>query len=152
MTHPIGQDTPAARQIAETTSTQNARFAIDGAIAFGRANVNKPPSDDHWLMEYWQIGRQLAEAKQDAGWQPIETAPKDGTHIMLTNGITVAQGWWEHQEPYVHEKRDIEGRYIDQDEHDGFDDWLDCTGGMKPDPTHYMPLPPAPAMQAKEPS
>lgn len=39
---------------------ENARWAIEGAIAFGRMDVNKPPSDDHWLMEYWLIGRYLA--------------------------------------------------------------------------------------------
>lgn len=39
---------------------QNARFAIDGAIAFGMQGTNRPPESDHWLMEYWEIGRQLA--------------------------------------------------------------------------------------------
>lgn len=78
------------------------------------------------------------------GWRPIETAPKDGTQIILTNGKTVAQGWWEHQEPFVREKRGSAGVYLDQQEHDGFDDWLDCEGGMLPNPTHWMPLPAAP--------
>lgn len=77
-------------------------------------------------------------------WQPISTAPKDGTHIILSNGLSVAEGWWEHVDAYIREKRDLEGRYIDQDEHDGFDGWLDCGGGMQPDPTHWMPLPPPP--------
>lgn len=76
-----------------------------------------------------------------AGWMPIASAPKDGTHILLSNGVVVAQGWWEHKEPYIRERRDIEGRYIDQDESDGFDGWLDCEGGMLPEPTHWMPLP-----------
>lgn len=76
-------------------------------------------------------------------WQPIETAPKDGTHVLLSNGFSVAEGWWEHVEPYIREKRDVDGRYIDQDEHDGFDGWLDFIGGMLPEPTHYMPLPAA---------
>jgi hypothetical protein len=49
------------------------------------------------------------------------------------------------------EKRDLEGRYIDQDEHDGFDGWLDCDGGMQPDPTHWMPLPPPPASPRRMP-
>ena len=77
------------------------------------------------------------------GWMPIESAPKDGTHIILSNGATVAEGWWEYQEPYIREKRDIDGRYIDQEESDGFDGWLDCQGGMQPDPTQWMPLPAA---------
>lgn len=40
---------------------QNSRFAIDGAIGYGMQNTNKPPSDDHWLMKYWVIGRKLGE-------------------------------------------------------------------------------------------
>lgn len=39
---------------------QNARFAIDGAIAFGMQGTNKPPESDHWLMEYWEIGQKIA--------------------------------------------------------------------------------------------
>lgn len=89
-------------------------------------------------------------------WQPIETAPKDGQQIILTNGVTVAQGWWLHQDPYVRDQRDPAGVYLDQQEHDGFDGWMDCEGGMQPDPTHWMPLPPAsgttPPEQAAQPA
>jgi hypothetical protein len=79
-------------------------------------------------------------------WRDIETAPKDGSQILLTNGTSVAQGWWEHQEPYIREKRDMEGNYIDQDESDGYDGWLDCDGGMLPEPTHWRPLPAPPTL------
>jgi hypothetical protein len=94
------------------------------------------------------LAQQAAPAIPE-GWQPIETAPKDGTYIMLTNGVNVAQGWWEHQEPCIRENRDTMGNYIDQQEDDGFDDWLDCEGGMQQSPTHWMPLPPAPEGEKK---
>lgn len=35
--------------------------AIEGAIAFGKRNTNPPPSANHWLAKFWNIGRRLAE-------------------------------------------------------------------------------------------
>jgi len=64
--------------------------------------------------------------------------------MLLSNGVEVAQGNWLHAEPYIKEKRDIDGRYLDQEEFDGYDGWIDSMGGMQPDPTHWKPLPPAP--------
>ncbi|MDB5988881.1 MAG: hypothetical protein JWQ10_284 [Herbaspirillum sp.] len=55
-------------KLLEPISEQAARFAIDGAIAYGRMGHNKPPEDDHWLMPYWEIGRQLAAQSQDSGY------------------------------------------------------------------------------------
>lgn len=78
------------------------------------------------------------------GWQPIETAPKDGTDIMLSNGVVVAEGHWLHREGGITERRDLDGRYIDQDEDEGYDGWIDWFGGMLPEPTHWMPLPAQP--------
>jgi len=77
-------------------------------------------------------------------WQPIETAPKDGTHILLSNGESVSHGHWLYVAAYSREIRDMEGFYVDQDESDGYDGWIDFVGGMLPDPTHWMPLPPPP--------
>ena len=84
------------------------------------------------------------QALERVTWQPIETAPKDGTQVMLTNGISVAHGNWLHAEPFIREIRDLEGRYIDQDESDGYDGWIDFIGGMMPEPTLWMPLPTPP--------
>lgn len=57
-------------------------------------------------------------------WQPIETAPKDGTQILapLTlGGIMAVVSWW-----------------------DGM--WREGTNGLglKNEPSHWMPLPDAP--------
>jgi hypothetical protein len=35
--------------------------AINGAMAFGYQNTNPPPEDDHWLAQFWKIGRKQAE-------------------------------------------------------------------------------------------
>jgi len=61
-------------------------------------------------------------------WQPIETAPKDGSSILLWNGDFVASGAWE---PWP-----VDGHIM----HRATDhDWT-CD-----DPTHWMPLPDPPA-------
>ena len=60
----------------------------------------------------------------------------------------MAQGYWLHAEPYIRERRDLEGRYIDQDESDGYDGWIDFMGGMLPEPDRWRPLPPVAAIDA----
>lgn len=77
-------------------------------------------------------------------WQPIETAPKDGTPILLSNGVDVSFGNWIKEDFSIREIRDIEGRYVDQIENQQEAQWMDWDGGMQPDPTHWMPLPPPP--------
>ena len=67
-----------------------------------------------------------AEAKLDkAKWQPIETAPKDGKSILVTDGYDVCDAyfrggdWWQYQ---------------------CGDDWYSTSIN----PTHWMPLPSCP--------
>lgn len=48
----------------KTVDQENARFAIEGAIEYGRRNINPPPSDDHWLAPFWNIGRQLGAPQE----------------------------------------------------------------------------------------
>lgn len=84
-------------------------------------------------------------------WQPIETAPKDGTHIMLSDGTSVTVGHWLYQPGGTTEYRDLDGRWIGQDDRDEFAGWIDWMGGITP--THWMPLPapPSDAMQEQKP-
>jgi hypothetical protein len=77
-------------------------------------------------------------------WRPIETAPKDGTWILMTNGVDVAGGQWIRDEGGTTEYRDEDGRYLGQDDRDDFEGWMDWMGGI-PRPTHWSPLPAPPA-------
>ena len=44
------------------------------------------------IIEY-TLTQALAIARGD-GWQPIETAPKDGTQVLITNGSATASCEW----------------------------------------------------------
>lgn len=54
-------------------------------------------------------------------WQPIESAPKDGTRVMVSSRTTVDAAQWS-------DRRDA---------------WM-ISPDWSTDPTHWMPLPPAP--------
>ena len=54
---------------------QSARFAIDGAIAYGRMGINQPHVG-HWLTEYWHIGQQLAELGKTSAWDNQTLIPQ----------------------------------------------------------------------------
>ena len=72
-------------------------------------------------------------------WQPIETAPKDGTSVLMFYPCG----------RHDHEWNDFEGRYeavmavMACDDRGIWHGYYEATG---PDgyPTHWMPLPPAP--------
>ena len=93
-------------------------------------------------LHLMEIGRRTTPDRE--AWQPIETAPKDGTQLLLSNGADVEQGWWMHDEGGIIEHRDMDGRYTGQTESDGFIGWWDVSGCMEPEPTHWMPLPTVP--------
>jgi hypothetical protein len=54
-------------------------------------------------------------------WQPIESAPKDGTEVLVHDEGAVVIAWWS-------------------EEHAA---WMEH-GPMKPPPQHWMPLPTPP--------
>jgi hypothetical protein len=91
-----------------------------------------------------------------AGWMPIETAPRDGTDVLLyapagewegkpTEARTTV-GHWTTDDECRRQIGDCGGecRCPEYDEIDPY--WLSWDGGFLPElpPTHWMPLPPAP--------
>ena len=75
----------------------------------------------------------LPDATPPAQWQPIESAPKDGTWILV---------WW----PYWAKTRPIVAKWFppnSQSEDAGWDSIESLSSHHEP-PTHWMPLPPAP--------
>lgn len=87
------------------------------------------------ITEYLPAGTKLYAHPPAPQWQPIESAPKDGTNVLLVNCKgNIAAGLWQGDK--------LNGGW-----------WL--RGGNKPDtffnfhhgPTHWMPLPAAPGRE-----
>lgn len=73
-------------------------------------------------------------------WEPIETAPKDGTHILLFMEDEVIEGWFDLKlsvdgKPYA----EPEWAVVSMPSHG-----CGCCAERNCDPTHWMPLPPLP--------
>ena len=105
-------------------------------------------------MRAYALSARAALRAGDAGWQPIETAPKDGRTMLL--GGTNSCGKW----------RTMRGQWMSQDYID--QNWEDPEAGEPGwfetcveadevpncwpiEPTHWMPIPPAPAMRKDNP-
>ena len=67
-------------------------------------------------------------------WQPISTAPRDGTHILLSCGPEVWFGWWQDRKKHAGE-----WVFADPDCAEGINGWIAGYG-----PTYWHPLPPPP--------
>ena len=82
-------------------------------------------------------------------WQPIETAPKDGTHVLLSYSGRVTYGYWLHLE--VGKLVGDCGGVCRCPEYDEPDEppapfWYSEDGGFTEEhpPTHWMPPPEPP--------
>jgi hypothetical protein len=80
-------------------------------------------------MDYVSPPPKSMRSYQIMVWNPIETAPKDGTPMLLC--------WWQDEADVLPV---TSGFWSRLSEH-----WFSETSGHKCNPTHWMPLPAPPA-------
>lgn len=81
-----------------------------------------------------ELDRLLRASPAETGWRPIESAPKDGTRILLSNGHIGRWAKWKTSKSprWVMERRSNNDQWPDQN------------------PTHWMPLPAPPSTAQQE--
>lgn len=119
-----------------------ARLRERATLALERHEYATPdvvPADLAALLDYAEKTREAMR------WRPIETAPKDGTHILVFPallGVPLIASWEKPTPPLMMPRAPAV-------RHDGF--WRAAlTAKPTPyKPTHWLPLPPAPDSEAK---
>lgn len=84
-----------------------------------------------------------------SGWRPIESAPKDGSKILLAKIIPASEDrdaaiWWAVMGFWFHERRVARslGQLTIRDHWTDGSEWLG-------EPTHWMPIPAPPNSKEK---
>lgn len=76
-------------------------------------------------------------------WRPIDTAPRDGTRVLICEGEYVGTGlfssWARHPDGTVVGLEES-SREFPEDYQDTWE-WSPCDGPGEAEPTHWMPLP-----------
>ena len=80
-------------------------------------------------------------------WQPIATAPKDGTWIIVCGGRTDE---YDYSNTGVNTARPVVSQYDIEDEEWNVCFWDGAWRTGYSSPTHWMPLPPAPKGEAND--
>ena len=112
-------------RLADALEMAESKFDVT-AVSKAIAEALDAAMDYQWLEELEAIDiitAVLNETGQD--WQPIVTAPKDGTNILIWD-----KTW--HKQPYV-------ATWQTADLY-----WLEVGTGLTLSPTHWMPLPAPP--------
>lgn len=96
----------------------------------------------------------LAALRAEAGamgWMPIDSAPRDGTAVLLARGELVTYGHWAEPSTAGRPVHDRSGHVVDIE----YDDWealwvsWDCSITEDSPPTHWSPLPKGPEVVGK---
>lgn len=129
--------TPAElRRAADLFDADAAELRLDGMGDDGRWHIH---DERHHYNELTDLARKLREEADSRGWQPIETAPRDGTPVLLTDGKRCAVAgfvpqWHEHKEFVRHAKDGDVWRTVREDT--GYWNTAEFC------PTHWQSLPP----------
>lgn len=127
-----------------TTSTPASASEVEGLAARLEVAASDPMWADHAEVSKRLLAQAAAALQSQAariatleglGWQPIETAPKDGRDILVSGcscGPPVRIACWGT------------GRYLGRVKGREWG-WVDHPGHTC-DPTHWMPLPAPPAL------
>lgn len=155
------QEHPAEKQKLYTSDQVRAYAQAAIAQAGQSAWCNCPPKECHGesinTCRWHQMGYSPNAQAGQSQWQPIETAPKDCSPVILGYALDeeyggfVAQGRWHEEDHDGPDNIGHDAGFMD----DQFD-FFKCgrsfgnpkymTKGTQP--THWMPLPPPPAMLA----
>jgi hypothetical protein len=109
---------------------------------------------DELAQQRGELLQRVVELEGASAWQPIETAPKDGTTVLLAApGRVTAGEWHAEQWPTAAEYHSSTGEYLGQHETGECVEasWYSWDGGFTNEnpPTGWMPLPPAPKTEGQ---
>lgn len=120
---------PPDREPHEAFDTLHIEHLVNEWFAPLGFNIEQSHIDGLCAVLRKRLSRLALPAAGD--WRPIESAPKDGTHILLSRVSSwVVVGFWEPNESY----RELAGH-----------DWF--TGYYHVDPTHWQPRPAPPSKE-----
>lgn len=111
------------------------------ACRLGITESVQPVTGPEILLLLQEIGY-MAAAPAPPPWQPIETAPKDGTELLLTEFRNGEYGHIEHGSWGFLERSDWDGKAVYG--------WMTDFGSLD-EPTHWMPALPKPLAAAPAP-
>jgi hypothetical protein len=59
-----------------------------------KAAIEADCKDIDAVFKLRQAAQELIELRENNGWLPIETAPKDGTRILISNGKDIGHAYY----------------------------------------------------------